>query len=223
MGTSLKTFADSSAVNCLGRGIYDIKEMARLLRQGRLRVEGWTHSRGSSPALLTPELAGLFSFWDLISARVVAELIQRGVPRSDIYRGAQHLAQTLDTDRPFAHQRLATVGIGFFADVEGDWQDAGQRGQLAFPDVIRPLLEPITFDDSQMAAIWRPHPGVWINPNVQAGAPCVDGTRVPTLLLVSLIDSDKPDTDELQAVGDDYQLTAAQVRTALDYELALAA
>ena len=193
--------------------------MARLLREGRARVEGWTRPRGGSPPLLTPELAGLFSFWDLLSLRVVAELTRRGVPREDIARGAEHLALALGTDRPFARRGLATAGAGFFADVAGDWQDAGKRGQMAFQGVIEPLLEPITFNDSHMASVWRPHPGVWINPGVQAGAPCVDGTRVPTHLL-GLGERDEHD---LEAVCDDYRLTAAQVRAALGYELALAA
>ena len=223
VGTSAPASSGSDTVGYLGRGIYDIQEMARLLRKGRARVEGWTRPRGGSPPLLTPELAGLFSFWGLLSLRVVAELTQRGVSREDIARGAEHLALALGTDRPFAHRKLATVGAGFFADVAGDCRDAGKRGQLAFQGVIEPLLEPITFNDSQMASVWRPHAGVWINPGVQAGAPCVDGTRVPTHLLGGLLGLGEPDEGDLDAVCDDYRLTADQVRAALRYELALAA
>ena len=207
----------------MGRGIYDINEMARLLQKGRTRVEGWTRPRLGSPALLTPELDGLFSFWDLLSLRVIAELTRRGVPRGAIATGAEHLAVTLGTNRPFAHQGLATVGSGFFAEVAGDWQDAGQRGQLAFQSVIEPLLEPITFDGSHMASIWRPHAGVWINPGVQAGTPCVDGTRVPTHLLGRLLGLGEPDEDDFEAACDDYRLTADQMKAALDYEVVLAA
>lgn len=223
MAPSAPTSAVPGTAGYLGRGIYDIIEVARLLRKGRALVEGWTRPLGDRPPLLAPELAGLFSFWDLLSLRVVAELTQRGVPRMDIARGAEHLAVTLGTDRPFAHRRLATVGAGFFADVAGDWQDAGQRGQMAFQDVIEPLIEPIIFDDSHMASIWRPHAGVWINPGVQAGAPCVDGTRVPTHLLASLLDPGEPDEVDFEATCDDYRLTADQLRAALSYELALAA
>ena len=32
-------------------------------------------------------------------------------------------------------------------------------GQLAFQNMVKPLLKPITFNDSNMASIWRPHPG----------------------------------------------------------------
>ena len=214
---------DSNAVSYLGRGVYDINEVARLLRTGRARVEGWTRPWKGEPPLLTGELAGLFSFWDLFSLRVFAELTRKGVPRNHIARGGEHLAETLDTEHPFAHKALATVGIGFFAEVAGDWEDAGLRGQLAFQSMIQLLLEPITFDDSDMASLWRPHEGVWINPAVQAGTPCVDGTRIPTHLLAGLLDATNLDEDDLAELYDDYRLTTKQVRTALDYELALAA
>ena len=207
----------------MGRGIYDIKEVARLIQSRRTRVEAWTRSQKGNPPLLSGELDGLFSFWDLLSLRVIAELITRGVPRDHIARGADHLAQSLGTDRPFAHKSLATVGVGFFADIAGDWEDAGLRGQLAFQGVIEPLLEPIEFNDSDMASIWRPHECVWINPEVQAGTPCVDGTRVPTSMLASLLGLNEPSEARLLEACDDYRLTTAQVRAALRYELVLAA
>lgn len=223
VGTPVLTPSDSGTVLYLGRGIYDISEVARLLRSGRARVEGWTRPRAGEPPLLTGELAGLFSFWDLLSLRVIAELTRRRVPRDHIARGAHHLAQSLGTDRPFAHRGLATVGVGFFAEIADGWEDAGLRGQLAFQDMIEPLIRPITFNDSDMASIWRPHAGIWVNPAVQAGTPCVDGTRVPTQLLASLLGMEDVDEGDLLEVSDDYRLTAAQVRAALDYELALVA
>ena len=84
MGTSARPLADPGAVSYLGRGIYDISEVARLLGSGRALVEGWTLPREDKPPLLTGELAGLFSFWDLLSLRVVAELAKRRVPRDSL-------------------------------------------------------------------------------------------------------------------------------------------
>ena len=191
-------------------------------------MEGWTRSSSGANPLLTGELAGLFSFWDLMSLRVIAELLGRGVKRDHILTGAAHLAQSLGTNRPFAHQSLATVGAGFFADVEPGvgWENVGQGGQLAFQDVVVPLLEPITFNDAGMAAIWRPRAGVWINPAVQAGEPCVDGTRVPTGLIARLLpaeDDEQPGDEDITEVSGDYRITVFQVRAALEFELSLAA
>lgn len=208
----------------LGRGIYDVAEVARLIRCGRRRVESWTRSRARFPPLLTAELHGLFSFWDLVSVRVIAELVDRRVSRQHIAEGAKHLAKELGTDRPFAHEHLATVGSGFFAEIGGAWVDAGLGGQQAFTNMIEPLLRPIAFNEAHMAAIWRPTTGVWINPAVQAGAPCVDGTRVPTGLVAGLVATGDDDPEaEIERVCDDYQLSATQVQQAVDFEMELAA
>ncbi|MCY4102478.1 MAG: DUF433 domain-containing protein [bacterium] len=216
----------STGDSYLGRGIYDVAEVARLLRRTRQRVEGWTRSDRRANPLLTGELAGLFSFWDLMSLRVIAVLLDRGVGRDHIRNGATYLARRLGTDRPFAHKSLATMGAGFFAEVEpGEgWENVRQGGQLAFQAVVVPLLEPIEFNDEGMAAIWRPRAEVWINPAVQAGEPCVNGTRVPTGLIARLLsaeDDRAPSDEEIAEVSDDYRLSVAQVRAALGFEHSL--
>lgn len=202
----------------LGRGIYDVAEVARLIRCTRRRVEGWTRAGADKAPLLSGELDGLFSFWDLLSLRVIGELVEREVPRSEIARGAEYLAAELGTHRPFAHEGLATAGRGFFADI-GSWIDVGMGGQQAFQVVVEPLLVPITFNDSGMATIWRPHTSVWVNPEVQAGAPCVEGTRIPTGTLADLQRAGL----SIEDLSDDYQLSAEQVQAAIAYETSLAA
>ncbi len=87
-----------------------------------------------------------------------------------------------------------------------------------------PLLKPIQFNDVGMAAIWRPRAEVWINPAVQAGEPCVDGTRVPTGLIARLLraeDDKAPSDEDVAQVSDDYRLSVAQVRAALGFEQSL--
>ncbi|MDE0267505.1 MAG: hypothetical protein OXI96_00490 [Acidimicrobiaceae bacterium] len=93
MVTSMQSSVDSDAVSYPGRGIHGVNEVARLLRSGRARVEGWARPRKDKPPLLTGELAGLFSFWDLLSLRVFAELTRRGVHRDHIARNTEHLAR----------------------------------------------------------------------------------------------------------------------------------
>ena len=120
------------------------------------------------------------------------------------------------------------MGAGFFAEVEPrvGWENVGQGGQLAFQVVVLPLLEPIEFNDEGMAAIWRPRSEVWINPAVQAGEPCVDGTRVPTGLIARLLPADEdeaPSDEDIAEVSGDYRITASQVRAAFEFEFSLAA
>ena len=209
--------------SCLGRGIYDIAEVARLLRRRPTRVASWARPYRSLPPLLIGELDGLFSFWDLVSLRVIGELVDRGVPRARILRGAEHLANELQTSRPFAHQHIATVGAGFFARVADDWDDVGLGGQMALQGVIEPLLQPITFNDAQMASKWQPREHICIDPTVQAGAPCVEGTRVPTEMLAGFVDLKQKGGDDLSEVCDLYRLEEYQVEAAVEYERSLAA
>jgi uncharacterized protein (DUF433 family) len=108
------------------------------------------------------------------------------------------------------------VGTAFFAEV-GDWVDAGKGGQGSFQQVIRPLLRPITYDSSGIAAIWRPHNAVWINPRIQTGTPCIEGTRVPTAVLYRLVALG----DDRDEVAEDYAISPEQLDAAIDFETSL--
>lgn len=196
----------------LGRGIYDIAEAARIVRRHADTVARWT--RGTDP-LHHVESDRIISFLDLISLWVISELIRRGVPRREIRTGGEYVARNVGTNYPFAHQDLATVGAGFFGKFK-EWVDVGKGGQGSFPVVIEELLSPIEFGSDLHASIWRPAKGVWLNPEVQAGAPCIDGTRVPTKVIADL----EAVGDHIEDIADDLSLNTTQVRAALQYELA---
>ena len=196
----------------IGRGIYGIAEAARVIRRHPDTLARWT--RGTNP-LHRIESDRIISFLDLISLWVISELIRRRVPRGQIRTGGEYVAKHVGTDYPFAHQGLATVGAGFFGEFEA-WVDVGKGGQRSFPEVIGELLSPIEFGPDLHASIWRPAKGVWLNPNVQAGAPCIDGTRVPTRVIADL----EAVGDHIEDIADDLRLNVAQVRDALQYELA---
>ena len=93
----------------------------------------------------------------------------------------------------------------------------GKGGQGSFPVVIEELLSLIEFGSDLHASIRRPAKGVWLNPNVQAGAPCIDGTRVPTKVIADL----EAVGDHIEDIADDLSLNITQVRAALQYELAV--
>ena len=82
--------------------------------------------------------------------------------------------------------------------------------------MIEGLLDPIEFGPDLYASIWRPTNGVWLNPKVQAGAPCIDGTRVPTRVVADL----EAVGEHIEDIADDLSLDITQVHAALQYELA---
>jgi len=210
----MKALADP--IRHLDRGIYDVPEVARLVHADPSTVARWTTRQGPRSALVEPEEPGVLSFHDLISVYVIHELRSRHVRLSDIENGAAYLGRKLRTSRPFAHKKLATVGKSFFANVE-DWVDAGQSGQMAFQEIIKPLMRPIRFGRDELASLWYPHEHVWINPLVQAGTPCIRGTRVPTATVAAMA------SEGAEAVADDLGLELIQVMAAISYERTLEA
>jgi len=197
----------------LNRGLYDLTELSRLCQLHPEVVRRWTLSHGHLPAIVTPSLNPYFSFLDLITVHVAAELHARNVLDDDIRRGVALMSAELNTDRPLAHRRLATVGRSFFANL-GEWVDAGKSGQGAFLSIIKPVLKPIEYDPGDMAKLWRPRPRVWLNPLVQTGTPCVDGHRLPTRTLADMVDAG----DDPEDVADEFEISLDDVEAAVRFE-----
>jgi uncharacterized protein (DUF433 family) len=206
----------------LGRGIYDLAEVARLVRRSADEVAGWAVATEDRDALLFPRQDRLLSFYDLVTAHVVAEFRGRGVPLFKL-RDARHmLARHFELDWPLAHaaglRRLASSGSDVYVLLE-EWVDAGRGGQRAFQEIVGPLLRHLDFDAESMATTWRPVRGVLLDPAVQAGAPCLEGTRIATELVAELVEAG----EDVEDVADDYGVDPALVRAAVEFEHGLAA
>jgi uncharacterized protein (DUF433 family) len=177
----------------------------------------WTTGKQS---LVTPAFERFFDFEDLISLLVIAELWRRNVQTSEIRRGIEVLADEFRVDRPLAHidasKRLATAGKAFFANI-GEWADAGKGFQLAFQPMIEPVLRPIEYDTLGMAHLWRPVELVTATPDVQAGTPCIETTRVPTTTIDGLVRVG----EKVEDIAFDLDLEIEQIEAALRFEAAL--
>lgn len=206
----------------LGRGIYDVAEISRLVRRTPFEVSTWA-AKAERPLLL-PQGRRLFSFHDLITANVVADLRRRGVPLMFIRDARSYLQDDLNGIAwPLAHaagiRSLATVGRNIYYKKHDTWLDASAGGQLPFAEVTEPLLDHLQFDEDDMAQIWRPVDGIVLDPRVQAGAPCLEGTRLTTQFIAELVEAGDDPAD----VADDFNVEVSLVGQALQYEAALAA
>lgn len=202
---------DSSTRLC-GAGIYDLAEAARLVGRAADTIARWVRGAG---ALHRVRDAKILNFLDLISLLVISELVRRRVPKPEIRRGGEYLSRQLDTKYPFAHKDIAAAGSAWFGKF-GDGVDVGKGGQLAFQDAIREYLKPISYGSDDLASAWRPRPRILVNPAIQAGAPCIEGTRVPTLMIAELVES----PEDYPQIAGDYRLTVEDVQAAVEYELA---
>lgn len=201
--------------NRLSTGIYDPPTAARLLLAGRMANEVYPISprtliRRIRSGLATPELAEapgrklLLSFEDLISLRVVAALRAYKVGWAAIWAAEKWLRETTGHQRPFATEEMWTETSDIFVSFRGMIIAASRNGQIAM-DIVQEYLVPVSGlrFDGNVAIQWRPAPGIMIDPKVQFGEPCIEGTRIPVRAVLSLVKAGDPP----ELVRDAYRLT----------------
>lgn len=207
----------------VGRGIYDSPEVARLSGAPQRCVSRWASAPSSGGGLLFPTDRRLFTFWDLVTATVVHELLRtRRVTSRDVRTARDYLSTRVDNPWPLAHlaglRRLGTDGRSvYYRTDDGVWLDAALHGQAPFEPVKPALLDGLSFDNAGLAESWRPREGVVLRPAVQAGTPCVEGTRVSTRMLAGLTTMGE-DVDD---IASDYDLNREQVLRAIEFERSL--
>ncbi len=206
----------------LDAGVYDAREVAHLLGQHPEVVVRWSVPDGKGrPAVVPPSLDRAFSFVDLVSFAVAGELWRRHVPEADMRSGVELLTRETGFDRPLAQrqvvEKLATCSVTLLGDLGDGWYDLGKGGQGVFEDIVRIDMKFIAFDELGVATRWQPNPRVSLDPRVQAGAPCISGTRIPTAVVAAMLENDPADV-----VADDLDLELALVLAAAEFEQGLA-
>ncbi len=203
----------------VGSGVYDAQEMSHLLAEHMDCIVRWaTPDACGRPAIVAPSLGRSFSFLDLVSVAIVSELYRRQVAEVEIRSGVEYLRQRTGHERPLAHrtvtESLATSGVAWLADLDhGGWYDIGKGGQGTFEEVVKLYLRRLTYDDVGVASIWRPAPLVVLDPRVQAGAPCLEGTRIPTEIVVTMAEA-----EDAAIVASELNLSVEQIEAAVDFE-----
>ena len=150
--------------------------------------------------LMTPELRTvggrelIISFEDLVSMRVIAILRSYGLSWQKIHRAEKWLREKTGYRRPFAIERIWTESIDIFAELNRyAFIAASRHGQLVMPMLIGEYLQEVhdmTFNPHNgvnVAATWSPHEGVLLNPLIQFGEPCINGTRMRTRIVAQMI------------------------------------
>ena len=210
------------------QGIYDVPEAARYLRATSYAEElypvssrkliAWIRRGLASPDL--SDVAGaelLIEFEDLVSMRVIAALRAAGVSWGEIRATSQWLRYQTGHPRPFATEFLWTGQGQMFVEWTARLISGSRSGQMAF-DLLREYLIPVhglKFDSvSQVAISWEASDGVILEPEVQFGAPCIKGTRIPTRTIVGMIEAG----DSPHWVAQAYGISPEEVQAARDWE-----
>lgn len=211
---------DASAATrpILGTGVYDVATASRLLGIDDRTLVRWAHpDKAGRPALVPPTHGWAFSFHDLLSLAVIAVLRQGPVTPMGVRRAVEFLRQRFQVPRPLAHKRivdaLRTAGNSLLLPDEG-WLDITAGGQFTIFETVERYLAPIEYGHDQLARLWRPAPLILVNPAVQAGLPCLEGTRVTTDVLAGRFIAGESYED----IADDLMVSAEQVRAAVVFE-----
>ena len=206
----------------MGSGLYDATEVALLCGLAPDQVVRWSTATTHGDAPVNASFDRLFAFADLVAFTVARQVRENGVSDLHLRRGVTKLRSTWGVANPLASasviDRIATSGDSFLAQlVDHDYEDIGRGGQGTFQDVIKVHLKRIEFDVTGRPTKWSPVEGVTIDPAIQAGAPCIDGTRIPTSVVAARAAAE-PD-DEI-AFDLDLELRAVEIAVTFEQLLA---
>lgn len=207
-------------ITMLGHGLYDATETARLLGHDPDWVVRWSTPSRSRAPVVEPSFGRMFSFEDLVALRVAMLVKDRGVSDPHLRRGVETLRKSTGIERPLAVRgvinSLAVSGRAFLSDWSGKFEDVGQGGQGVFDEIVRIQIARIEFDPKGEPDRWVPWNGVVIDPAIQAGAPCIAGTRVLTATIAGLAAGNDPEELAL-----DFNVSPEAIRAAVEFERSL--
>jgi uncharacterized protein (DUF433 family) len=212
----------------LDGGIYLQSEVALLTGLKQSTVRRWLELEREASGLQSVTEQPLVSFHDLISLRAVAALRHAGMKLRKIKQGADFIRHERGLTHPLAWEKLTTDGVHLYfpeAPAIVEAQDdaeiqtliaASEAGQLAAQDLVAAYLRDVKYKPLgggyRLAASWEP-PGVSIDPSIQRGAPCVEGSRMQIAQLKRYLDAG--DTPEYLA--ELFELDADDIRRAVNW------
>lgn len=186
------------------------------------RISGWG-KRGyfkERRNLRAPRNKRYVSFGELITTRMIAILRSYGISWNAIKSAHDYVKSQSAVSYPFATKTFWTDDSDhpthLYAIVDDRLVAADRWGQHFFTELRRTKLvssSGLAFS-GDTAVSWSPHRGVMINPRVQGGMPCIEGTRVPTTVLFASRDAGY----DLAEVSEHYELTVGQVESGLAWE-----
>jgi uncharacterized protein (DUF433 family)/DNA-binding transcriptional MerR regulator len=196
---------------------YQIGEAARYTHVNPQTVAAW--HRFEKRLLSSKEKRKRLSYLQLIELAVVAAFRKAKFPLAEIRAARQYVQTTFGSDYPFAEFKFKRYGKSLFTE---DNKDAPHRllkanagGQLAWDELIGPVLEEFDYEHEGIAVRWHlagMTSPIVIDPRVSFGAPSVRGT--PTWVIKGRFDAGESDS----AIAEDFHLEVSDVRAALKFE-----
>ena len=167
---------------------------------------------------------GFINFLELVSYRMVATMRAYGISSRDIQIAHALLRERWEWRYPFAMEPIWIGAPDIFVHI-GDTPVAVTRFWQASLEFMRDFLIPVEsgfhglrFDVDDEATTWTPYEGVVLNPRLQFGEPCIEGTRVPTETIWAFYQSG----DSVDMLAEMYSLPSPKIEAAIAWEETIA-
>lgn len=154
----------------------------------------WRSSRSTEAPLLAPELHEprshvSYSFPDVVALRTFVYLRSRKVPLQRVRKAVQSLRDMGATEHLSAYQ-LVAVGRDVVWKISEEvavdlTRRPGQHVIAQMVDILAAFRGP---HDREVVPLYRPKPGVAVDPGIRGGYPVIAGTRVPYDMVASLLE-----------------------------------
>jgi len=157
------------------------------------------------------------NFRDLISLRAIAAMRANGMSHRQIIIAEQVLKKHYGHDYPFATMEFWTLPPKDILIREGGTLLSASRHLQAAMEFFEEYMRPshnLTFDLFSISASWRPYNNVLLDPQIQYGEPCIEGTRVPTQVLYSLYKAG----DNIDNLSYFYGIKPSRIKDAIAWE-----
>jgi len=157
------------------------------------------------------------NYKDLISLRAIASMRAKGMKHREIIVAEKVLKKWYGCEYPFANYQFWTAPPRDIFIKEEDLFLSASRHLQAAMDFFEEYLQPhhnMTFDIFGISASWRPHESILLDPQIQYGEPCIEGTRVPTQVIWSFNQAG----DSVENLAFLYGIQQSRIEDAINWE-----
>lgn len=161
----------------------------------------WRSGRSGEPLLrpqsYIPGSRVAYSFQDVVALRTFVYLRARKVSLQRVRKAVASLRQ-LGEVQHLSRYNLLAVGrdvVWRISDKEAVALTGSTPGQRVIAQMVDILAEFANMRGRRVVSLYRPAPGVAVDPEVRGGYPVVEGTRIPYDLVASLVEDGVPPED----------------------------
>jgi uncharacterized protein (DUF433 family) len=211
-----------------------LRECAEWLSLPSSTVRAWFLGQsGFEPVLKLDDPASrMLSFVNLTEVFVLAAIRRKHqIPLSRVREAVKFLQKRLGDDHPLASQEMSTEGSAILVEQLGKLVSASEHGQVISEELVRARLRRIERNaqgvpmrlypltrrgllSEEPAGVEQAPTSVVIDPRIQFGRPCLNGTGVPT----AVIHERWLAGEDIQEIAADYGRELSDGQEALRFE-----